>query len=267
MSKILGYREIPTSELVISDRNVRKQEIPPLGDFEESIKEKGILQPVIVREKDGKFEVIAGQLRVLTAQELGLEKVPAIIKEMDDTEAVTESLIENVTKNELNPDEEAEAVAKLCEIYKSQRKVAEILGKNERWIRDRLAIKKLLNTFGEAVPAPLPENATKIAEISRVVTDVWEDEPDKIADFVEKVKDEPREKVRKILNHVKLEPEKDVDELLEEAKKEGQKLRLFMEFPTAVSRAILKCAGDRGLDREEVISIAVEQWLKKEGYL
>lgn len=267
MSKIIEYKEIPLSELVISKENIRKKEIPPLGEFEESIKDRGVLEPIIVRKKGDRYEVVAGQLRFIASKELGLKKIPTIVKELTDNEALIESLIENVSKNELNPDEEVNAVVKLYKIYKSERKVAQILGKSHPWVNDRLKAKELIDILksdGQQLTTTT-KHIAKSADISRVVTDIWK--PKKVVEFIEEVKDKPREEVKRILNHVKNEPEKEVKEILKDARREQLRMLLQLEFPTSIGNGILKCAKDRGIDRKDVIMIAVEQWLKKEGYL
>src|SRR3990167_5852941 len=74
-----------------------------LNDLKASIKEKGVLQPILVRPKDGKHEVIAGERRLKAARALNLEEIPAIIKDVSDQEAFVIALIENIQREELNP--------------------------------------------------------------------------------------------------------------------------------------------------------------------
>jgi ParB family chromosome partitioning protein len=84
-----------------------------LQELVESIRERGIIQPLIVRKVDGKFELIAGERRWRAARELGLVEAPAIIREATDRDVLELALIENLQREDLNPIEEATAYAKL----------------------------------------------------------------------------------------------------------------------------------------------------------
>jgi len=115
-----------------------------LNDLKASIKEKGVLQPILVREKDGQHEVVAGERRLRAARALNLENIPAIIKEVTDQEAFVIALIENIQREELNPIEEAEAYRKLIEEFEyTQEEVAQSVGKDRSTISNFLRILKL----------------------------------------------------------------------------------------------------------------------------
>jgi len=115
-----------------------------LNDLKASIKEKGVLQPILVRVKEGKHEVVAGERRLKAARALNLEEIPAIIKELSDQEAFIIALIENIQREELNPIEEAEAYAKLIsEFGYTQEAVAQSVGKDRSTVSNLLRILKL----------------------------------------------------------------------------------------------------------------------------
>ena len=115
-----------------------------LNDLKASIKEKGVLQPILVREKDGQHEVVAGERRLRAVRALGLEEIPAIIKEVTDQEAFVIALIENIQREELNPIEEAEAYRKLIEEFEyTQEDVAQSVGKDRSTISNLLRILRL----------------------------------------------------------------------------------------------------------------------------
>jgi len=115
-----------------------------LNDLKASIKEKGVLQPILVREKEGQHEVVAGERRLRAARALGLEEIPAIIKEVTDQEAFVIALIENIQREELNPIEEAEAYRKLIEEFGyTQEDVAQSVGKDRSTISNLLRILRL----------------------------------------------------------------------------------------------------------------------------
>lgn len=114
----------------------------PLQELAQSIKENGILQPIIVRKVEGgKFEIVAGERRWRASQLAGLHEVPAIIKEFSDQKTLELAIIENVQREDLNPIEEAEAYMKLSEEFSlSQQQIAEKVGKDRTTVANALRL-------------------------------------------------------------------------------------------------------------------------------
>ena len=143
-----------------------------------SIKEKGILQPLIVREnKQGKgYELIAGERRLRAAKSAGLKEVPIIIQNLGDKEVLEVALVENILRENLSPLEEGEAYQKLIDDFShTQEKVAEIVGKSRSYIANTLRllslpekVKDLINkgalSAGHARCLVGLENAESLAE-------------------------------------------------------------------------------------------------------
>lgn len=120
-----------------------------LEELVNSIKLYGVLQPIVVRKKDSKYEIIAGERRWRAAKEANLQKVPCIIKEADDTQALKLALIENIQRENLNPIEEAYAYKTLIDEYKlTQEEVAYALGKSRSYVANTI---RLLNLDEEIV--------------------------------------------------------------------------------------------------------------------
>lgn len=271
MARVIEQKEVSLSKLVLNKSNVRHR-LPTLGELEDSIEERGIIEPLIVRPKGDKYEIVIGQLRYLAAKNVGLDKVPTIVKEMTDGEARTESLIENVIRHQLEPEDEIDAVAELYKVYNSQEKLAKALGKSTRWIQERLQAKGLIETIKSATPRhavgrELPRDTTKTARIASVAKHVYEEEPEKQIELFETLKEKPREDVKRVLDYVKIYPEKPVEEAVRETLLEPKRIRITVEFSGKVSRAILEIANERGISREDVVEIAVEQWLERGGHL
>jgi len=89
-----------------------------LGELAESIKEQGVMQPILVRAIDGgRFEIIAGERRWRAAQRAGLREVPALVKDVNDHNALALALIENIQREDLNPLEEAMGLARLIDEF------------------------------------------------------------------------------------------------------------------------------------------------------
>ncbi len=109
-----------------------------------SIKEKGVIQPVLVRPKDGGYELIAGERRLRAAKKLGFTQLPVIIRDVQDAEALQLSLIENIQREQLNPLEEAQAYQRLiAEFGYTQEKIAKVVGKDPSSISNTLRLLKL----------------------------------------------------------------------------------------------------------------------------
>jgi ParB family chromosome partitioning protein len=115
-----------------------------LRELADSIKEQGIVQPLIVRERDGRLELIAGERRWRAAQLLGLTEVPVIVREADDRAVLELALIENLQRENLNPIEEAQGYAQLIEQFQlKQEEVAIKVGKSRAVVTNALRLLKL----------------------------------------------------------------------------------------------------------------------------
>ena len=135
-------------EQIIANRNQPRQDFNPkeMQELTDSIKANGILQPLTVRDlDDGKFELIAGERRLRSAREAGLETVPVYILSIEaDVEMMEYALIENIQRVDLNPIEEAEGYAILCGKYNlAQEEIAKRVGKSRSAIANSLRLLKL----------------------------------------------------------------------------------------------------------------------------
>jgi len=123
-----------------------------LQELKNSIKEKGIIQPVIVRPSGPGYELIAGERRFRAVRELGYEDIPAIIKDISDANSLELSLIENIQREELNPVEEARAYLELIEKFKfSQDAIAKAVGKDKSTVSNMLRLLTLPELIQEYI--------------------------------------------------------------------------------------------------------------------
>ena len=155
LSSLIGETkaEIQKNRLSVSDlvpnkyqpRKIFNEE--NLNELANSIKERGILQPIIVRKskKDqSKFEIIAGERRWLAAQKVGLNDVPVVITEADDLKSLEFAIVENVQRHDLNPLEEAQGYKKLIDEFSyDQEKVSKFIGKSRSYIANALRLLSL----------------------------------------------------------------------------------------------------------------------------
>ncbi|MFX0545454.1 ParB/RepB/Spo0J family partition protein [Roseovarius sp. S1116L3] len=134
------------------DQPRRRFDAELLDDLSNSIKEKGIIQPLIVRRKDGGFEIVAGERRWRAAQKAGLHQIPVIVRDFDDTEVLEIAIIENIQRADLNPVEEAAGYVQLMNKFgHTQEKLAEALGKSRSHIANTIRLMQLPEIVQEFV--------------------------------------------------------------------------------------------------------------------
>ena len=152
LSSLIGETKVETlkNQLSISDLIPNKYQPRKifdednLNDLTNSIKERGILQPIIVRKSNhdkSKFEIIAGERRWLAAQRAGCHKVPVVITEVDDLRSLEFAIVENVQRHDLNPLEEAQGYRRLIDEFAYDReKVSKFIGKSRSHIANILRL-------------------------------------------------------------------------------------------------------------------------------
>jgi len=159
--EVAQKNNLPISDLVPNKYQPRKifDEVN-LDDLTNSIKENGMIQPIIVRKSNYdklKFEIIAGERRWLAAQRAGLHNVPVVVTEADDLKSLEFAIIENVQRHDLNPLEEAQGYKRLInEFSYDQEKVSKFIGKSRSYITNSL---RLLN---------LPDDVLKQIEQKKI---------------------------------------------------------------------------------------------------
>ena len=155
LSSLIGDSDIKTSNNKISISSIVPNKYQPrklfekeaLGELTVSIKERGVIQPLIVRkseELDDKYELIAGERRWQAAQSAGLNEVPVVIIEADNLKSLELAIIENVQRKDLNPIEEAESYKNLIENFGyDQERISKFIGKSRSHISNSLRLLSL----------------------------------------------------------------------------------------------------------------------------
>ena len=145
--------KLPLSDIIPNRFQPRKnfdEEI--LTDLSNSIKERGVIQPIIVRSSEDqktKYEIIAGERRWLAARKAGLHDIPVIITEADDLKSLEFAIVENVQRHDLNPLEEAQGYKRLIDEFSyDQEKVSKFIGKSRSHITNSL---RLLTLPGDVI--------------------------------------------------------------------------------------------------------------------
>ena len=143
--------EIPVDKIIPNPYQPRKVfSVNSLEELSKSIKEYGVLQPITVREKGDKYELVAGERRFRAVKLAELETIPAIINNMSEESSAVLALLENLQREDLNFIEESLAYENLIKVHNfTQQQLAEKLGKNQSTIANKLRILKLPNTVKE----------------------------------------------------------------------------------------------------------------------
>jgi len=157
LSSLIGETKIEFQKNKLAISEIIPNKFQPRKNFDEenlndlvnSIRERGIIQPIIVRKSEdqiSKYEIIAGERRWLAAQKAGLHEVPAVITEADDLKSLEFAIVENVQRHDLNPLEEAQGYQRLInEFSYDQEKVSKFIGKSRSHIANILRILSLPN--------------------------------------------------------------------------------------------------------------------------
>ncbi|WP_404400962.1 ParB/RepB/Spo0J family partition protein [Pelagibacterium halotolerans] len=143
-----GVRRLPVEFVVANRANPRKDfDDELLEDLTNSIREKGVMQPLLVRpsaDDPDRFEIIAGERRWRAAQKAGLHEVPVLVREVDDKEALELAIIENVQRADLNALEEAQGYGQLMDQFGyTQNDLAQVIGKSRSHVANTLRLLRL----------------------------------------------------------------------------------------------------------------------------
>ena len=123
-----------------------------IKELAETLDKDGLLQPIVVREDGDQYEIIAGERRYRAAKSLGWETIPAIVKNMDDDQAASLALIENLQREDLNPIDEAKAYTNLMKLnILTQTALAKDMGKSQSYVANKLRLLKLGDEVQQAL--------------------------------------------------------------------------------------------------------------------
>ena len=155
LSSLIGETKVENKTNNLSLAEIVPNKYQPRKDFDEenlndlinSIKERGVIQPIIVRKSNtnnSKYEIIAGERRWLAAQKAGLHEIPVVVTDADDLKSLEFAIVENVQRHDLNPLEEAQGYKRLIDEFSyDQEKVSKFIGKSRSYITNALRILNL----------------------------------------------------------------------------------------------------------------------------
>jgi ParB family transcriptional regulator, chromosome partitioning protein len=179
-----------------------------MAELVASIKEKGVIQPLVVRQQDDYYQIIAGERRWRAAQKAGLDRVPVVIQDVSEDWALEIALIENIQREDLNPLEEAEAYRYLMDSFDLlQEEVAKRVGKNRSTVANAIRLLRL----PDKVKTDLAENKMSMGHARALLALELEDDMIEASDEIIRKKLSVRETeklIKKIKNFEKVKPKK-----------------------------------------------------------
>ena len=279
---------VEVSKLFVGKTNVRKSP-GDVGDLVDSIKEKGILEPVLARPVGGRYELVVGSRRFEAARVVGLKKVPAIVRPMTDEEAIIVSLVENIQRRDVEPEEEYDAIVALRKVnpraYGTSDQVAKALGKSRRYVDDRInaveavrSIRKEIKSDIRVKQAPLPKerqegvlpvrHATFLhrAEEAPTVQDLPKRErASQLKDLAETIAPMRTPEAENVVSHFVMAPQRPVEDIKNEvAYLHAVKLEILLD--PRVADGLRKAAEERNTTMEAMASLAIHSWLRQQRY-
>ncbi|KPJ61182.1 MAG: hypothetical protein AMJ46_02370 [Latescibacteria bacterium DG_63] len=149
----VGFLEISLNEVSRNPRQPRSSMSErALGELADSIRQRGVLQPIVVRQTESGFELVAGERRFLACKKAGLEKIPAVLKEAGEEDVMELALIENLQREDLNPIDEARAYRTLMsEFFLTQEELASKVGKDRSSVANCLRLLNLPDTVQDMI--------------------------------------------------------------------------------------------------------------------
>lgn len=280
---------VELSKLFVGKTNVRKSP-GDVGDLVDSVKQKGILEPVLARPIGGRYELVVGSRRFEAARIAGLKRIPAIVRPMTDEEAIIVSLVENIQRRDIEPEEEYDAIVLLRKAnpraYGSPDQIAKALGKSRRYVDDRInAVEAVRSIRRESKgaeitvkQAPLARERKKgvlpvkhatflhRAEEAQTVQDLPKRErASQLKELAQTIAPMPTPEAENVVSHFVMAPQRPVEDIKNEVSYlHAVKLEILLD--PRVADGLRRAAEERNTTMEAVASLAIHSWLRQQRY-
>lgn len=279
---------VEISKLFVGKTNVRKSP-GDVGDLVDSVKEKGILEPVLARPIGGRYELVVGSRRFEASKIAGLKKIPTIVRPMTDEEAIVVSLVENIQRREIEPEEEYDAILALKRVnpraYGTSDQVAKALGKSRKYVDDRLnaveAVRKIRSEtraditvkqaplLSERKEGVLPvRHATflhRAEEASTVQELPKRERATQLKELAETIAPLTSPEAENVVSHFVMAPQRPIEDIKKEATYlHAVKLEILLD--PRVADGLRKAAEERNTTMEAVATLAIHSWLRQQRY-
>lgn len=261
--KALEYRTIPINQIEVSLSNARRSDVREgIDELAKSIDEHNLLQPIVVYEKEDKYQLIIGQRRYLACKEiLRWKEIPArIIKVKNETDAAIISFSENIHRLDLSYKDKMRVAIELKAILKSVKKVSEALGVTDQTVRNYLGY--------EAVPEAIKDMVANNKLSVQTATDIARNISDEkqAIEIAKEVIETSRPKRKLVIGLAKENPSKTRAEIRNLAKKVVLS-KITIHLTARISVALNQACHDFKSEPEDIGIMAVEEWLDERGFL
>ena len=261
---------VKLTDIEISELNVRRSNATKdIDELAASIKEHGLLQPVVLLGEFGKapYQLIAGQRRFLAHEKLKAKTIRAVfVGDLDDDEAILLSLIENLQTVELNHADSAKAVSKLYEDYgKDERKVQKQTGLSIRRIRDYLTIDAQASA---KMKRQLREKKVTPADVKRALR-AAQGSIKKAEQLLDLMLEYPltKHQKRRVQEYGEANSSASAKKILEEAIRPRVEQSILVSLPEEVRKGLEKAMEDLSQDPEEIVADVLHNWLSEQGFI
>jgi ParB family transcriptional regulator, chromosome partitioning protein len=220
-------RQISMNEIAPNPHQARS-ELGEMRDLINSIKEKGVLEPILVRPKNGDYEIIAGERRYMASKRIGLSEIPCIVMNVNDMEAMEISLIENLQRLDLDVFEEADGLRYLAENYGyNHEQISKKLGKARSTVTEIISISRIPENIRKICSDYGIMSRSTLIEISKQKTS---EDMERLINAI-KERELRREDTRKLSKEIKGEKRRHVKRYIYNYEPEGKKeCRVRIEF-------------------------------------
>jgi len=280
--------QVELSKLFIGKTNVRKSP-GDVGDLVDSVKEKGILEPVLARPVGGRYELVVGSRRFEAAKIAGMKRIPAVVRPMTDEEAIIVSLVENIQRRDIEPEEEYDAIVALMKVnpraYGTVEQLAKAIGKSRRYVDDRInaveAVRSIRRESGPGISvkqAPLQaerregvlpvkhatflhraEEAPSVQELPR------KERASRMKELAETIAPLPSPEAENVVSHFVMAPQRPVEDIRKEVSS-LRAVKLDILLDPRVADGLRRAAEERNTTMEAVASLAIHSWLRQHQY-
>ncbi len=281
--------QLEISKVFVSGVNVRRSP-GDVGDLMQSISEKGILEPLLVRPVEDRYELIVGSRRFEAAKRLGLKEVPAIVRAMGDEDALIVSLVENVQRKDVEPEEEYDALMKLKKLnpalYSTVDQLARAIGKSRSYVEDRVAAVETVRTIRRGskkstiavMQSPTREERKEgvlpikhaaflhRAEEAPLVQKLPEEKrARKLSALAETIAELPRREAQEVVERFVRAPQRPIEEIKRETEAlHASKIELVLD--PRVADGLRRAAEERKTTMEAIAALAIHSWLRQNKY-
>ncbi len=280
--------QVELSKIFVGKTNVRKSP-GDVGDLVDSVKEKGVLEPILARPVGGRYELVVGSRRFEAAKIAGLKKITAVVRPMTDEEAIIVSLVENIQRRDIEPEEEYDAIVALRRVnpraYGSVEQLAKAIGKSRRYVEDRINAVEAVRNIRRDSKADISVKQSPLAQERREGV-----LPVKHATFLHRAEESPtvqelprrertsqmrelaetiapltRPEAESVVSHFVMAPQRPVEDIRREISYlHAVKLEILLD--PRVADGLRRAAEERNTTMEAVASLAIHSWLRQQRY-